>query len=31
MQPTDTYVYSIKIETYDGKIESKTGTVLLLR
>jgi gliding motility-associated-like protein len=30
-QPVDSYVYTIKIETFDGRIESKTGTVLLLR
>jgi len=30
-QPIDSYVYTIKIETFDGEIESKTGTVLLLR
>ncbi|NJK94657.1 MAG: T9SS type B sorting domain-containing protein [Bacteroidales bacterium] len=30
-QPIDSYVYTIKVETFDGKIETKTGTLLLLR
>lgn len=30
-QPVDTYVYTIKIKTFEDKIESKTGTILLLR
>lgn len=30
-QPVDSYVYTVKIETFDGNIETKTGTVLLLR
>lgn len=30
-QPVDSYVYTIKIETFDGRIETKTGTILLLR
>lgn len=30
-QPVDSYVYTIKVETFDGRIETKTGTVLLLR
>ncbi len=30
-QPVDSYVYTIKVETFDGIIETKTGTVLLLR
>jgi gliding motility-associated-like protein len=30
-QPVDSYVYTIKIETFDGRVETKTGTILLLR
>lgn len=30
-QPVDSYVYTIKVETFDGIIETKTGTILLLR
>lgn len=31
MQPMDTYIYTITVETYDGKISSAKGAVLLLR
>jgi gliding motility-associated-like protein len=31
IEPVDTYIYTITVETNDGKISTKKGSVLLLR